>query len=259
MGDTVRIRVSLAVLAIDDFTGRVIVSPGLRASLKAEGIRVQKPLRKPEGFFVFTGLTDRVVSLVMEGAGYQKEERQVDLTRLKPGEPVIRVRMRPDRTYPDRGNAIALVVALPKDTEFFVFCPGGSRNKRLLGDYKKGDEEMGIYQEEPEELEGKTCCAADKNDRYQVFCLGAPTDREKGIYRLERAPGQGYKKIGTRIYPADFVKSTEEGEYFLLLRRYGPADTEYICVAERGGKRTERKVTFAAGRENRLDVREGWL
>ena len=66
MRDVLHMRVSLAVLLIDDFTGRIITSSDAQVSV--EGGR--KPVVKREGFRVFTNLTEPEVRVRAGGPCY---------------------------------------------------------------------------------------------------------------------------------------------------------------------------------------------
>lgn len=252
MQDRMRIRVSLAVLPIDDFTGKIITAPVLKAAVKGGG----KPVRKAEGFFVFTNLTSSIAEITVEGPCYYREERIIDIRQLDPANPVVKIRMLPGRTYALPQKAIRLMVLLPQGSAFSAFYERSTDYKKLLTDYEKDDSQIGLYQTGKEDLEGKGCWIVGRNDQKEFICLGQKTDRERGTYLLSRAAAASYKKIGTRVYPVTKVTAQEERTWFLALKDYGLEEVEYTCILERNGKRTEQKILLKAGTENYLDLQE---
>lgn len=252
MGDSLRIQVSLVLLLIDDFMDKIITSPAVRVSVEEAG----KVIRKAEGFYVFTNLSSFVVRVTAEGAWYRKEERVVDLRLLDKSEPVVRIRMRPNRCYTEVSTNVPLMAEMPENTRFFAFYEDGNDYKRLLEDYEKDGEFIRLHQGEKEELEGKMCCITGKNGSHESLCLSRAVDKDKGIYLLGKKPDSGYKKVGTRVYPAVFAESKAEGKYFVLLKSYGEKEISYTCMIEQGKKRTERKIKLKAGRENHEDFRD---
>ena len=214
------------------------------------------PIRKQEGFYVFTNLADSIARIFVEGACYQKEQRTVDLKQIDRANPVVKIRLLPNRSYPLSEGTIRLTAALPRGAVFSAFCESGSDYKKLLADYEKGSEQICLYQTEREELEGKGCWIAGKEQKREFVRLGQRIDSEKGMYLFAQAPKAGYRKIGTRIYPVSTICTSEEGEWFLPLKSYGEAQVEYTCMMELDGQRTERKILLKAGKENYLDFRE---
>lgn len=247
MRDTIHIRASLAVLLIDDFTGKIITSPSLRVSVRGGG----KPVRKMEGFWVFTGLTAPEAEVTVDGPCYYSERQSVAMLELDSANPVIRIRLRPDRTYKLPKGTICMTVVLPKNASVMVFNEQGNEYKRLLIDYEKGSGQISLYQGEREELEGKICCIADKRSVKEFIRLGKLVDRESGQYLLARPPKDGYKKIGTRVYPVSYMRARDAGEYFLPLPS-GRQEAEYTCIFELDGKREEQKIVMKEGWVNRI-------
>lgn len=252
MNDRIRIRASLAVLLIDDFTGKIITAPGLTASVDGD----RKPIRKPEGFLVFTNLTDPTIRVTVEGPCYFREEQYVDMKSLDRSNPVFRIRMRPDRTYPLPENTVRLTALLPPESTCFVFYEKGNDSRKLLTDYEKGNANILLYQGDKEEMEGKTCCITGKNGGYEFLRLGRLTEREKGSYLLEKPLEQGYKKIGSRLYPVSVMRADGGKECFLPLKNHGQNEPEYTLILKKDGAVKEIRKRLVAGRDNRLDLRD---
>ena len=137
--------------------------------------------------------------------------------------------------------------------ELTVYPENGLSGKKLLADYQKGSEEIAIYHTEREELEGKLLCVIGKNEKKELFRLGALTDREKGIYQLKKPLENSYKKIGTRIYPASTAVAGAEEHYFLPVGGREKEELSCICICERDGIRRESYRLLQAGQKNKID------
>lgn len=251
MYDRIRIQVAMAVLLIDDFTNKIIASSVLKVYVPNS----RKPIKKEGVYHVFTNLTGPVAQVTVEGPGYCQQVRAVDLETLDRTDPVVRIRMKPDRTYRMSEKDIRVLAFLPSDTTLFLLDEEGSDYKRLLTDYGKGSEEISLYQSGTEELEEKVCCIMDKNQRYEVIRLGLLKDRETGTYSLEQGPQFPYKKVDTKIYPISLIGGEQEAEYFLPLRGDGREEIHCTCILQQGTVSTRTQATLKPGRENILDFR----
>lgn len=251
MGDRLHVRASLAVLLIDDFTGKIITSPS--AQVRVSGGK--KAIRKPDGFWVFTDLCEETIQITVTDPCYYREERQVWLEGLEAKHPVFRIRLKPNRMNGLPGKTTAVTIRIPEGGIFYIFREQGNDHKKLLADYEKGSDQIAVYQEETEELEGKFCCIMDKNGKKEHFRLGGLTDRERGIYQLEMPLTGSYKRIGTRIFPISRIDADREMEYFIPLKG-DQDDEEYTCIFERNGKQKEEKIRLRADISNQIPWQE---
>ncbi|MBC8546564.1 hypothetical protein H8711_06400 [Clostridiaceae bacterium NSJ-31] len=74
----------------DDFSGSCIKGGGHLFTVNG---RPTAPLRKPEGFYVFTGLEGSVFAVEVSGGSYCPERVQVDTRALDPRLPVVELRL----------------------------------------------------------------------------------------------------------------------------------------------------------------------
>ena len=126
--------VSLVILPIDDFTGRVITGSAVRMYTE-DG----KPsIRKEEGYHVFCDLTAPEIRISAEGPLYQK---QVFTVPLGGGVQIRQIRMLPGRCYPIPSGATCLKGRLPAGTRLRLYFPEQKKGYKLLYDY---DPENGI-------------------------------------------------------------------------------------------------------------------
>ena len=250
MRDVLHMRVSLAVLLIDDFTGRIITSSDAQVSV--EGGR--KPVVKREGFRVFTNLTEPEVRVRAGGPCYCEEEQAIDLRQLDRSLPVVRLRLRPNRWYPLPAGTARVSVQLPEDTQLLAYCQESGGYKRLLADYTKGSQEISLYQGDSEELEEKACCIMGKDGEPEPLRLGALKDREAGLYQLLQLPENAYKRAGTRVYPAACLPAGPARTCYLPLKGGGQKEPVYTFVQICGTRQTVQQVTLRTDRENRMEL-----
>lgn len=251
MYDKIHIQVSIAVLVIDDFTDKIVTSSALRVAVSSG----KKPVKKEGGFYVFTNLTDSVVQVTVNGPGYCPQVQSVDLESLDLADPIVRIRMKPDRTYILSEKDIRVLAFLPSGATLFLLDEEGGNYKRLLADYESGSDEISLYRSGTEELAEKICCIVDKNQQYEMIRLGVLKEREAGIYSLRQEPRFSYKKVDTKIYPVSSIGGESEREYFLPLQGDGREEIDYTCILQQEEGITLTHVTLRRGRENRLDFR----
>ena len=88
--NVVTIQVNFALLLYDDYSGAPLRDAG---PFCCTGGRVVRPIRKPEGILVFTGLPSRP-ELTVECHHYRPETLRVDLAALEPDNPLVHLRMK---------------------------------------------------------------------------------------------------------------------------------------------------------------------
>ncbi len=257
MAEKIMLRVSAAVLLIDDFTDRIIMSPAVRVT----GPGGIKPIRKADGFYVFTNLAGSSVRLTAEGPGYGRVERTADLNAPEKGVSLVWLRLCPDRTYAVPKDAVGVNAVLSPGMTLAIFREE-SEYFRLAEDYEKGSRQIRLYGRPRLHLEGKTCCimAKGKQDSLSLVQLGGLADTESGVYTLTQPSDLSYKMSEARLYPEAAVSETadlpaETQTHFLLLRGNGEEEAEYTCIIMQKDRLTGRKVMLRKGTGNLLDCR----
>ncbi len=89
-------KVNLAIMLIDDFTGKTLHGPGYL--FYANEIAVH-PIRKPDGYFVITGLSSDTYSLKIASPWYCTHEVLVSPDRHPDGNAPLLVRLHPGTAY----------------------------------------------------------------------------------------------------------------------------------------------------------------
>ena len=101
-GDTLQTTLSLALLIIDGYSGRVLRS-GIKVSLNAN--TKIKPIINVSGYYCFSQLQDDIVNVVVEPnigtfGVYSQHEQTVDLSVLDKKDPVVKISLNPKSNYP---------------------------------------------------------------------------------------------------------------------------------------------------------------
>ena len=239
--------VSLVILPIDDFTGRVITGSAVRMYTE-DG----KPsIRKEEGYHVFCDLKVPEIRICAEGPLYQKQTFKVSLG----GKVEIRqIRMLPGRCYPIPSGATCLRGRLPAGTKLRLYFPEQKKGYKLLYDYdpEKEGKKIRLFCPEKTQLSGKLLCVPGRKKEPEFFRI-LSWQKEEG--ELEAPLDQAYKKIGTTIFPVYEARAGEDGNVYLLIRSL-PGEGKACVWAEfpegEKKKRTCVELTLEAGRENRI-------
>lgn len=101
--------VSLVVYLIDDYTGR---GASDEKTVPVLEVWHKKPVRKPDGGFVFTGLPGGEHRLTVRSEIYLDEEMTVRMGELDPGNPVVYLTLKPRPSYPFPGGATLVRTAV---------------------------------------------------------------------------------------------------------------------------------------------------
>ena len=239
--------VSLVILPIDDFTGRVITGSAVRMYTE-DG----KPsIRKEEGYHVFCDLKAPEIRISAEGPLYQK---QVFTVPLGGGVQIRQIRMLPGRCYPIPSGATCLKGRLPAGTRLRLYFPEQKKGYKLLYDYdpEKEGKRIRLFCPEKTQLSGKLLCVPERKKKPEFFRI-LSWQNEEG--ELEAPLGQAYKKIGTTIFPVYEAEAGRDGTVFLLIRSL-PGEGRACIWAEFPGGGEMRtacaELTLEAGRENRI-------
>lgn len=239
--------VSLVVLPIDDFTERVITGSTLRMYTE-EGKRPS--IRKPDGYHVFCDLTGSTVRICVESPLYQKQIVEFPLGDMAK---VYLIRMLPNESYPIPAGATCVRGKLKPDSRIRLFFPEQKKNYKLLYDYTPGgqDDSLALFCPETVQLEGKTLCIKGAGEEGEFFRVKGQTEEN---CLLEHPLKQGYKKIGTSVYPVYEAYADAEGCFYLPIRSIPTESGSCTCLIAGADGKEEicRTLMLKAGKENRI-------
>jgi len=254
MGD-ISYRVAAAVLVIDDFTDRLVSGSSIRMRVPGSSV---KPIRKADGFFVFTTGAREIRQIEVESPVYHRALIDLESQRLNPGRPVLRVRLQPNRLYAASGKVTAIEGKAGPGDVIQVAPASFPQSLKLLYDYTRDGDDGGLticlFPSEKKELSGKYLSIRTKEQaEAEVFRVLEPVDREQGLYALAEALKKDYKKAGASICPVFVTTADEKGEYFFLLP--GPEGQEpFPCVVSCTGRKLKSLTAdLLPGQVNRVD------
>lgn len=239
-------KVSLALLPIDDFTGRIIHGSGLRVYLKEENI---SSIRKQDGYHVFCNLSGSEAEICLEGPLYQKRILRLPIGQEK--SEIYPVRMLPGNAYPLPEGTTIISGTLPEGGVLRLFTPGQKRGCKLLHDYDPDmqGESLPLFRPFEMLLAGKTMCIRDKEKNHEFFKI---TDRKDNICILEHPLSKAYRKIGTGVYPVCEITGGEDGEFRLPISGLTGEEVGIGYLIRAGKEEKTCEIALVAGEENRI-------
>jgi hypothetical protein len=189
----IRTKASLVIQVIDDFTNRVISDGSVQVSIEG----ASKPIRKSEGYYIFLNLGMTQVNLTAMSLRYGTENRIINLSTVNEKEPMIKIRMKPNRNYSlPEGTTSVFGIAEP-ESEIRVTCDSVQKYYRLLYDYDRDKlkDEINIFNPDKTDLDGKVLMIRDKDDSVsEAFYIIGTKDRESGRYQIGSILKNNYKK-----------------------------------------------------------------
>lgn len=243
--DRVRIQVSFVIQLIDDFTNQIITSPAVR--ICADGNR--SPIRKPDGCYVFLDCPGHMKISIFSHCYYEKV---IEIDNEERKEPVIKVRLMPDRRYRLPEGTTCITGRAPVNCHMGIVFEHEKNSWKLLYDYQreKAASAIQIFNPTGQDLEGKQFLITDKQGKCRdIFAVHRYDMQEQKCY-LRQELSADYKKVGTRIHDVYAVDSDETGFYYLPIRE--KIQETGICRFYIGDEVLEREIV--AGKTNKVDL-----
>ena len=217
-------RVSLAVLLLDDLTGKQIVGSNARAWIE----KAKPPIKKNDGWFVFTDLTPGEYSVNTEGGKYLsgKTVCKVDTGNMK----TIIIRLKPGRVYPVPKDCLRVEGKAEPLSEITVVNCHKSASMKLTSDCKSGDMSISVFHPDGIRLDGLTFrLTTNGTDSEDISLLPGVSGEE--TYRLTEPLKNDHSRIGTLLMPVATATADENGNFFMILKGV-PASAKLICEAK---------------------------
>ncbi len=251
-------RLSVAVLVLDDFTDRVL--SGSAIQVRVTGLPV-KPIRKSDGYFVFTADQGPIRQIEVDSLFYEKEIVAVVPEELNPLYPVVKIRLKPNRQYALPGAVTCLEGLAEQGSEIRVIHTSHPQPWKLLYDYEKdsreGEREIRLFHPEKKDLSGRILAIQGKDQKEpEIFRVLEMRDREQGVCLLTKALSKAYKKISTAIFPVYTTRADENGGFFLLLPGLTGKEPGRCRVQAIGVQTVQVECDLMPGKTNRLDLRK---
>lgn len=254
-----RRKVSLAVLVVDDFTGRPVVTPDVAVAAVQT---VQKPVRKSDGWFLLLDCAEKTLDVTVTAWAYHTASVRVDLGALAALRPVVKLRLTPNRNYSIPHQTTCLEGTAPAGSVVRILCENDPRPLRLLYDYvREGPEEgrvIRLYDPTASDLDGREFALLRKGEREaECFIVWETLEDEEGAFRLHAPLTRDCKKAGATVLPVQTVLPDARGMFFLPLRTL--AVKNYSCRVlwtAQDGRAREKQLELEPGRVTRLELSE---
>lgn len=254
--DHIHIKMSLAVQLIDDFTDKIITAPGIHVWIEGEG----KPIKKQDGYYIFTNLSQETILLQIEAFHYCKETVPISVEKLNQLTPLVKIRLKPNRTYKlPLGTTCIEGKANPLE-DIRLFFTETVQYRKLLYNYEKKKKEenefIRIFNSTEADLDGCWFYISDREDKNQEFLSIVETiNKEENIYRLERPLQSSYLKNGTKLIPVYHTVADVDGNYFIPVKEVKQEANGLRCIVM--NQSLDRfEFVIEAGKINQFDMKQ---
>ncbi len=215
-------RVSLAVLLIDDLTGMPVRGSNARAWIEGE----KPPIKKNDGWSVFTDLCPGSFELCAEGGHYIRQ--QISIT-IAAGEILTRtIRLKPARTYPVPPGCLRIEGRSEPGAEITVYAQDKQSAFKLLADAKQGSTQLQVFHADTVNLSGSLFRLITSDGESENVTLESGQPGAENTYELKQPLEYGHPRVGTSLIPASSAIADENGRFFLVLKRC-PGNSKIIC------------------------------
>ena len=222
-------RVSLAVLLIDELTGSAITGSNARAWIENE----RPPIKKGDGWFIFTDLSPRRYTVLAEGGHYQRLSADCVLDAKE--RQTLRLCLRPSRTYPVPYGCLSVNGKAEPGAEVTAYVLNRQSAYKLLADAAKGGDTLTVFHTEGADLEGGTFRLISSDGKEENVTVRSKIG--ENAYRLLSPLGGDYPRIGSLMVPAVTATADRSGRFFMALK--GSSSAKIVCEAK--GSRTVRR------------------
>ena len=245
-----RNRLTAAVLFVDSFTGRCIRSQ----DLDVRGAEMTTaPVSKQDGWYLFLNYEGEKLTVTASGRMYSEKTVEISCRELSPLNPVVRIRLDPNRSYPAPPNTTFLEGRVQPEQQICVWCRNDPHTVLLSRDYSGKQNEIGLYDPSGTQLAGRSFALLRKGaKKAELFTLTQCAGEEEGSYLLTAPLKNSCKKTEATVFPVYTTQSDRMGQYFLLLPGMG---TEKLSCRIRisGGNAKEYTAELEPGKLNRLE------
>ena len=243
--------VSLVLYVIDDFT--IAPAPPERITVYMAG--GASPIKKADGYFVFTDLPAGDYEIILNALEYQPRKLKIHLgggadegdgkTAQTEDCQVITVRMLPGPAYRFGGRTARMAGWARAGALIRAVYTPESGGPRLLYDYQGGPF-IRIFWADVKNLDGRMFMIGGRE-----YFTGAQTvDEDERVYRLEHPLEGSYKKGKADLKPAAATMADGAGQFFLAAA--GVGQEELACRLDDG--ENTRDIRLKAGEITTVDL-----
>ena len=232
--DRIHIRVSLAVLLIDDFTDQVI--PVNQATVRISGEK--RPIVKNDGFYIFTDIEKRSIVMEVTSFRYQKRIVPYEFCEKEAGTQCIRLRMVPNDHYKLPEQTTFLCGRMKPGEVMDLVFRSHANPLHLLEDYDCNGGQIKLYNPTEMVLEERQVLLMAKED-YEVTQIvrALPSvNGNKDIYEISGKLKHRFTKSETSIFVIHRIIGDEEGNFNVPLPGIVNKGETVLCERIKKGK-----------------------
>lgn len=240
--------VSLVLVPIDDFTDKVIIDKPV--NIEIQGNIMKKPLKKQDGFYVFTNINEKKITITIKSYSYNTSKLEIDIDKLNKLSPIIKVRLKPNNQYKFPKSITCLSGKTDPNTSIKVIYRCKNNLFMLYEDNIKNQSNLKIYNPINIDLEGKSFVISEKNKKTKEEFRIIRFDDENNIYFLDKTLKKAYRKEACEILKIDYIDVFEDGEFFIPLKNFTNDQAEILIEKENGDK---KDIKLISGIINNVD------
>ncbi|MDR1205878.1 MAG: hypothetical protein LBL26_10435 [Peptococcaceae bacterium] len=236
-------QISLILVPYDDLTDQIITEPVLTIYLD---YLQREPIRKSEGFWIFTNLDDPVVRLKVTSDRYHTLNAVVDLTGLDPLYPVFLIRLKPGFSYA-RPPGSSLISGYVRDKKGTLIrqCPvtvqhswEGGRVRLLEDTAVTGKSRLRLSAPQFNNLLGRQFIIQDVKTRILERMTIVSRHEDTDLFILDNPLSKHYP-ADTLMYQLTELTTDGEGGFAFYIQTPKEAGGQIKVTAKQGGKKAE--------------------
>jgi hypothetical protein len=256
----IRTRVSLILCTVDDYTARPRSGGNIVVSLREHPGK--RPVRKPEGYYIFTDLNDGMYGVAVRSDVYMAFDLNLPVETTNPGNKVSTIILKPASHYPFPSGATLIRASLrdmagqglPGAGVRAVMASDNCARARLSVDVAdKGLNSIGLANVKGPIWAGDEYLIRDKDDKKREFCrIAGTTETTKG-YLLDEPLQLSYAR-GAILLPVINTRSDDRGEVVVYFREPCPDHFKVKLQFEHQKNLIEKELDIEGGKTVELGV-----
>jgi hypothetical protein len=243
MNNTLSRQISLILVPYDDLTDQVVAEPVLTVYLDH---LPREPIRKSEGFWIFTNLEVPVVRLKITSERYHTLNAVVDLTGLDPLYPIFLIRLKPGFGYArPPGSSLISGCVRDKKGAFIRQCPvavqhgwEGGRARMLEETAVTGKGRVRLSAPQFNNLLGRQFIIQDVKTRILERTTVIQRHEDTDLFILDNPLSRHYP-ANTLMYQLTELTADDEGRFAFYIQTPEESAGQIKISAKQGGKKAE--------------------
>lgn len=222
--------VSLGVFVVDDLTGNPVTGSNARVWIDNN----RPPIKKGDGWFVFTDLENKEYTVNAEGGFYNKTS--INCVADDSGTKTVTIRLSPTRSYPVPEGMLRVEGKAEPFAEITVCVADRNISCKLLSDAEQNSSELMIYHTDNAVLDGCLFRLISDDTEEDISITGSLSD-DKRKYGLMSPLREFHPRTGSILYPLCKTKTDKNGLFFLVIKScsasarfvFEARGSKYIC------------------------------